>query len=368
MGRLFWKFFTFFWLAQVATFICVGLLIWIWPPPLLDTPLQQPVSTLLSPDGGVGAASIAQRTKMLPPLPLLAGLMVSLAFAAWLSWYFSRPIRNLNRAFEALAGGRLDTRIGVAMGTRRDELADLGQAFDRSAAKLQTLVEAQQRLLHDVSHELRSPLARLQACSDLLVQQPGRGIEMVDRIVRETGRMDKLVGELLTLARLDAKATSATRDVVDLMEVVHTLHEDARLELESKACSLDMKTLDEVLLRGDGELLYRALDNVLRNAIRFSPYGGRISVLIESDAPSRQVTVTISDQGPGVDGDDLQAIFEPFYRKATDVRKDAVGYGLGLTIARSIVHSHGGNIAASNRKEGGLEMRVALPFFNPQIT
>lgn len=368
MGRLFWKFFTFLWLAQAATFICVGLLIWMWPPPLLETPLPHPVSTLFSPDGGVSAASIAQRTKMLPPLPLLAGLMVSLAFAAWLSWYFSRPIRNLNRAFEALAGGRLDTRIGAAMGTRRDELADLGQAFDRSAAKLQTLVEAQQRLLHDVSHELRSPLARLQACSDLLVQQPSRSIEMVDRILRETGRMDKLVGELLTLARLDAETTSTTRDVVDLMEVVHTLHEDARLELESKACRFEVESPDEVLLRGDSELLYRALDNVLRNAIRFSPYGGKISVLIEPDAPSRQVRVTISDQGPGVDGDDLQAIFEPFYRKATDARKDAVGYGLGLTIARSIVHSHGGNIAAFNRKEGGLEMRVMLPFFNPQIT
>ena len=368
MGRLFWKFFTFFWLAQMATFIGVGLLIWMWPPPLLDTPLQHPTSTLLSPDGRVGAASIAQHTKMLPPLPLLAGLMVSLVFAAWLSWYFSRPIRNLNRAFEALAGGRLDTRIGAAMGTRRDELADLGQAFDRSAAKLQTLVEAQQRLLHDVSHELRSPLARLQACSDLLVQQPSRSIEMVDRILRETGRMDKLVGELLTLARLDAETTPTTRDVVDLMEVVHTLREDARLELESKACRFDVESPDEVLLRGDGEMLYRALDNVLRNAIRFSPYGGKISVLIEPDAPRRQVRVTIADQGPGVDGDDLQAIFEPFYRKATDARKDAVGYGLGLAIARSIVYSHGGNIAAFNRKEGGLEIRVVLPFFNPQIT
>jgi signal transduction histidine kinase len=300
-----------------------------------------------------------------PPLPLVAAVLVSLAFAAWLSWYFSRPIRSLNAAFDALADGNLDTRVGSAMGSRSDELADLGQAFDRSAVKLQALVETQRRLLHDVSHELRSPLARLQACTDLMLQQPQRSAELVKRVERETARMDALVGELLTLARLDSGAQQLRSEVVDLSELLHTLCADAQLELESKQCAVDLNVQSAVTLQGDFELLYRALDNILRNAIRYAPGGSSITVGLRKHTNLPQATVTIADRGPGLPTEDIVAIFEPFYRSAQNsehIQRNAdQGYGLGLAITRSIVHSHGGTVVAQNRPEGGLEMHVTFP-------
>ena len=173
MGRLFWKFFLIFWLAQLVTSIGVGVAIWLEhpvhgaaggmfaggapppPPPGVDPALRPPPP---------------QHGWLPPPLPILAGSVVSLLFAALLAWYFARPIRNLRAAFESVAGGKLETRIGASMGRRKDELADLGQDFDHMAARLQALLDTQRRLLHDVSHELRSPLARLQAAADLMRQ------------------------------------------------------------------------------------------------------------------------------------------------------------------------------------------------------
>ena len=367
MGRLFWKFFTVFWLAQIAIFLTVGLMLLAWPSASLDTPFKHPTerwSTTGQAQPQPGEP-LRREGGLPPPLPLGAGLLVSIAFAAWLSWYFSRPIRSLNAAFEALADGKLDTRVGKAMGSRRDELADLGQAFDRSAAKLQAQVEAQRRLLHDVSHELRSPLARLQACSDLMRQQPQRAAELVQRVERETTRMDTLVGELLALARLNSGTQEMRNEVVDLSELVHTLCVDAQLELESKHSPLELNLPASITLHGDGELLFRALDNILRNAIRHAPPGSAIAISLRQHATLPLISVTIADRGPGLPAKDLVAIFEPFYRSTHGPdqaeRDEGQGYGLGLAITRSIVHSHGGTVAAQNREGGGLEMCVTLP-------
>ncbi len=368
MGRLFWKFFTVFWLAQFATFLVAGLMFVANPPPMPNFHNEAPISqkSVLS-----GPDEIDRRRpeRKLPPPPMLvAALLVSLAFAAWLSWYFSRPIRILNGAFEALTEGKLNTRVGGAMGSRRDELSDLGKAFDRSAATLQAQVESQRRLLHDVSHELRSPLARLQACSDLLIQQPNRAAELVKRVERETARMDTLVGELLTLARLDSGAQPLRNEAVDLSDLLHVLCADAELELESKQCTLDMDMPSSVTLQGDYELLYRALDNILRNAIRYAPEGSSIAVGYRTHATLPQATLTFADHGPGLPPEDVLAIFEPFYRstrpsKQTEHSADE-GYGLGLAITRSIIQSHGGTVVACNRSSGGLEMQVTLPLGN----
>ena len=365
MGRLFWKFFTVFWIAQFATFLVTGVMFVARPSNMANFPDRPPMSQRSAPDGPDQVNPRRPDGRLPPPPMLIAALLVSLAFAAWLSWYFSRPIRTLNTAFEALADGKLDTRVGIAMGSRRDELSDLGKAFDRSAAKLQAQVEAQRRLLHDVSHELRSPLARLQACSDLLIQQPDRAAELVKRVERETSRMDALVGELLTLARLDSGVQQKRTEWIDLSEVVHNLCVDAQLELESKQCALDVDVQVGVTLQGDGELLYRALDNILRNAIRYTPAGAPIAVSLRQDTATSQATVTIADSGPGLSAQDLVAIFEPFFRSAQEPdqaeRDDGQGYGLGLAITRSIIHSHDGTVVAHNRLGGGLEMQVTLP-------
>jgi signal transduction histidine kinase len=365
LGRLFWKFFTVFWLAQMTTFLSAGLLLFAWHPAAMNSPIRHAMVPLAQ-TGGPSTDELHRPDGLLPPpLPLVAAVLVSLAFAAWLSWYFSRPIRSLNTAFDALADGNLDTRVASAMGSRRDELADLGQAFDRSAIKLQALVETQRRLLHDVSHELRSPLARLQACTDLMVQQPQRVAELVKRVERETARMDALVGELLTLARLDSGAQQLRDEVVDLSELLHTLSADAQLELESKQCAVALNVQNSVTLQGDFELLYRALDNILRNAIRYAPRGSAIAVGLGRHTTLAQATITISDRGPGLPPEDVLAIFEPFYRSAQNSeqteRSADQGYGLGLAITRSIVHSHGGTVVAKNRSGGGLEMQLTFP-------
>jgi len=351
MGRLFWKFFFFFWLAQVATAVGVGMAVWVEHPergPAFAGGYPPPSP----PPGG-------ERPPHLPPpfIPILAGSVVSLLFAALLAWYFSRPIRSLRAAFESVAGGRLETRIGASMGRRHDELADLGQDFDRMAGRLESLLDAQRRLLHDVSHELRSPLARLQAAADLMRQQPERGAEFVERIERDTARMDRLVGELLTLARLDAGMTGKLDEEVDLREVVADIADDARFEADAKGCALEIDLNGPVVARGSHELLYRAVENVVRNAVRHSPEGGTVAV--SAHTIGGRLRVTVADRGPGVFDGDLAAIFDPFFRSGPV--SSAAGYGLGLAITRRVIEAHGGRVFAANRSEGGLSVMLELP-------
>ncbi|BAO28306.1 HAMP domain-containing sensor histidine kinase [Sulfuritalea hydrogenivorans] len=364
MGRLFWKFFFIFWLAQVVTSVGVGVAIWLerpahmpgagafaegpppprfggpdHPPPLPDRPPPPP------------------HYLSLPLLPILAGCVVSLLFAALLAWYFAKPIRSLRSAFESVAGGKLGTRIGASMGRRKDELADLGKDFDHMADRLQNLLDAQRRLLHDVSHELRSPLARLQAAADLMRQQPERGAEFIERIERDTARMDKLVGELLTLARLDAGMTGKLDEDVDLREVVTDISADARFEADGKHCAIEVDLNGPVVARGSHELLYRAIENVVRNAVLHSPEGGIVA--ISAHSADGRLRVTVADGGPGVFDGDLAAIFDPFFR--SDPGQSVAGYGLGLAITRRVVEAHGGSVSAANQVKGGLMVTLLLP-------
>jgi signal transduction histidine kinase len=354
MGRLFWKFFIFFWLAQVVTSVGVGLAIWLTHPHR-DGPPPPPHEFRPPPDGEwPPPPSPLMRG---PVMPILAGSVVSLLFAALLAWYFARPIRSLRDAFDDVASGKLDTRIGTTMKTRRDELADLGGNFDRMAERLQNLIEGQRRLLHDVSHELRSPLARLQAATDLMRQQPERAPEFVSRIERDTERMDRLVGELLTLARLDAGMGDTPREIFGLTALVEEIVEDARLEAESRDCRIELAASADVTVAGNPDLLRRALENVLRNALRHSPAGGCVTISISSAAGLAHVA--IADKGEGVPASDLEAIFEPFYRAANI---DAfAGYGLGLAITRRVMQVHGGSVRAENRPAGGLLVTLSLP-------
>lgn len=287
------------------------------------------------------------------------GVLVSLVFAAALAWYLARPIRHLRGAFEALASGRLDARVSAAIGARRDEIADLGHDFDAMAARLQASIAAQRRLLHDVSHELRSPLARLQAAIGLARQDAGEREAMLERIERESQRLDALVGEVLTLARLEAgnDPGALTRESVALTDLVAPIAEDADFEARAAGLRVTLAVAAEPKVRADAQLLHRAIENVVRNAVRHSPAGSTVEIEVgEADAGADAI-VRVADRGPGVAEDELEAIFEPFRRGAA---ARGEGFGLGLAIARRAVVSHGGTIRARRREGGGLVVEIRL--------
>lgn len=297
-------------------------------------------------------------------LPMAAAFVASLIFAALLAWYISKPIRNLRSAFEAAAAGNLETRVGAVMGKRRDELADLGRDFDLMAGKLRVLMDGQRRLLHDVSHELRSPLARLQAAIGLARQRPEKIESSMVRIERESVRMDKLVGELLTLSRLEAGVIGAMSEEIPMGELIAGIVDDARFEAENNGKTVESSGSCEAIVSGRSELLHRAIENVVRNAVKHTAGGSSVMVETRLDAQQHRLRISILDHGPGVREAELNAIFEPFFRGSW-ADKDSDGHGLGLAIARRVVAAHGGSIQATNRMEGGLHVEIALPLHTP---
>lgn len=314
-----------------------------------------------------------------PPrgLPLAAGLLASLVFSALLAWHFAKPVRLLRWALGAVAAGNLDTRVRPLMGDRRDEIADLSRDFDRMTEELQHHIAAQRRLLHDVSHELRSPLARLQAAIGLARQNPAKMTATLDRIEREGQRLDILVGEILTLARLEAGPTQGTAESLDLAELLADVVADVRFEAQTAQKTLVFGEIASCPMQGHLELLHRAMENILRNALAYTPLHGVVEVILECTAskdsgergdPPCQARVVVCDRGPGVPPEELEEIFSPFYR----IRKKlptghpppasgSNGFGLGLAIARRAVEAHGGMVRAFNREGGGLCVEVQLP-------
>lgn len=303
-----------------------------------------------------------------PWVPLVVGAVVSLVFGAALAWYVARPIRHLRAAFASLSAGHLETRVAPLMGRRRDEVTDLGRHFDEMARRIQSLVGAQRTLLHEVSHELRSPLARLQAATGLARQNPQKLESSLERIEQETERLDDLVGQLLTLSRLEAGVDDASRtrlETTDLVDLVASIAADARFEAESCGRDVVFSSLGEIVADVRAELVGRAVENVIRNAVKFTAPGTAVEVTAGPDAADAAFLVRVADRGPGVAEADLDAIFEPFYRGAAG--SSGPGFGLGLAIARRAIAAHGGRVDARNRPGGGLEVEIRLPAGAPGL-
>ncbi|WP_295406422.1 histidine kinase dimerization/phospho-acceptor domain-containing protein [uncultured Thiocystis sp.] len=285
MGRLFWKFFLAFLLAQglaaLALFLTIGVFGDSWeqpPPPAMSHVWQADNDAMNFPWGRGSPASLPWTPGFAPPpppgppppyLPMLAILLGCLAASALLAWYFAKPVRNLRWALGAVAEGRLETRIQSRMGRRRDEIADLGRDFDRMALELQCLVEAQRQLLHDVSHELRSPLARLQAAIRLARQDPTQTEITFDRIECESARLGTLVSEILTLARLESGCDETPTMSLDLVELLADIAEDARFEACSNGRDLRFSGSGEWFVLGRVEPLHRVFENV--DTVEFLP-------------------------------------------------------------------------------------------------
>lgn len=290
---------------------------------------------------------------------LSSGLIASLLFSGLLAWYFTRPIRTLRRACRAVAEGRLDTRVSPVMGNRRDELGELGENFDFMAGRLNQLLTAQRQLLHDVSHELRSPLARMQAAIGIAQQQPGKVPDTLVRLERETQRISDLVGELLLLSRLETDVEHQQAERIDINTLLHGLVEDARFEASQTQLAITLDSSADACVVGQRVLLQRALENVIRNAVKFSAADGEVRVSLQVEPTTQLVHVIVDDRGPGVDEQELELLFQPFYRGRQAMRRE--GTGLGLTIARRAVEALGGRISACRRPGGGLRVTLSLP-------
>lgn len=286
-------------------------------------------------------------------IAILAAAVMSLLLAR----YVSSPIVRLQKASRALAAGALDTRVGAPFNRRGDEVGTLAKDFDAMAERIQALVTAKETLLRDVSHELRSPLARIRMALALAERRVGQDSQPdLQRIEREAERLDALVGQVMTLTRLRTTATPR-RDVLRLDTLVGEVVDDARFECPD--ARVDYTASGEVLMQGDAGGLKSAIENIVRNALIYGDRTKPIDVRLSTDAET--ATVRVLDFGPGVPEAELGRIFEPFYRtdKSRDHRQD--GQGIGLAITARVTELHGGTVRAANRPQGGLEIALSLP-------
>lgn len=302
-------------------------------------------------------SSIGEVLHTPPPGILVLDFLGGLLFSAVLAWYFTSPVRRIRAGFERLAKGDFGTRLGPSMGRRQDEIADLARDFDVMARRLQELVEARDRLLAGVSHELRSPLARLQLAIGLARQEPAKLDASLERIDREASRLDEMVGELLTLSKLESGVRNPD-NYFDFAEIVRLVGEDAKFEAASTGVQVDVAITPadaDWIVRGDGRLISRAVDNVVRNALRFSPKGQTVRIILDREDGFYRLAV--KDKGPGVPAELLATLFKPFVQGPGDGQ----GFGLGLAIAERSVIAHGGTIQAVNESTGGFTITIRLP-------
>lgn len=300
------------------------------------------------------------------PIPgLIIGVITSGLVCYFLSWYMTKPIVRLRAATRQLAAGDLSARTGAPVSKRRDEVAGLMRDFDGMAERLESLVKAQSRLLNDISHELRSPLARLNVALGLARQRAGvESADMLDRIELEASRLNELIGRILTLARLEDGEQGIPSTPVPLNELVENVAEDA--EFEAQARLSHVRTTippGEWDVRGNASLLHSAIENVVRNAIRYTQEGTSVEIELAScpTAKGPEAVLSVSDVGPGVPVDALEKMFEPFYRLDDARGRLTGGVGLGLAITERAVRFHGGKVTARNRPEGGLTVEIRLP-------
>lgn len=303
------------------------------------------------------------------PFPAVFILVVSSGIVCYfLSWYLTKPIVRLRAATQQLAAGNLAARTGAPVTGRRDEVAGLMRDFDAMAERVETLMKAQSRLLNDISHELRSPLARLNVALGLARQRAGvEGADMMDRIELEASRLNELIGRILTLARLEDGEQRVPHTPVPLDELVLNVAEDAEFEAQARHCHVHTTIPEgDWGVRGNASLLHSAVENVVRNAIRYTQEGTSVEIELASEqkAAGPEAVLAVSDFGPGVPPHALGKMFEPFYRLDDARGRLTGGVGLGLAITERAVRFHGGKVAALNRPEGGLRVEIRLPLIS----
>jgi two-component system sensor histidine kinase CpxA len=272
----------------------------------------------------------------------------------------ARPFGALRETTRRLGVGDLSARVGGRAVRRRDEIGALARDFDAMAERLEGLVGSQRRLLRDVSHELRSPLARLRVALELARDRAGAGAgEALDRIEHEAARLDELIGQLLLLERLEAGQPDVEAVAFDMSRLVGEVVDDASFEATPAGREVLFESGAAIATMGYPSLMRSALDIVIRNAIRHTPEGSPVEVALAADGGG--ISVTVRDFGPGVPDEHLESLFEPFSRVADARERSTGGVGLGLAITRRAIEIHGGSVVARNHPEGGLEVAIQLP-------
>ncbi len=255
-------------------------------------------------------------------------------------------------------------RVGTEIGNRRDELADLGRDFDLMAERLESLLGAQRTLLADISHELRSPLARLNIALGLARQRAGEeAAGALDRIEREADRLNAMIGQLLTLVRLESGAHMPEKVHVNLTALVHEIAADAHFEATGRRSAVRVTASEPCETIGNPELLRSAIENIVRNAVRYTAEGTNVevSLICNNNDTHREAVIGVRDYGPGVPEESLEQLMRPFYRVADARDRRSGGTGLGLAIADHAVQVHGGHITVVNAGGGGLLVETHLP-------
>jgi len=279
----------------------------------------------------------------------------------------------MRKAARALANGDLTVRVkqspSAASQSNSDEFQGLVHDFNHMAERLESLVDAQKLLLRDVSHELRSPLARLSVALELAHDDANPELtQHLTRIEREASNLNQLIGQLLTLSSLEARENTAAFQPVSLNQLCRQLLPDAEYEAQQHACSVTLIEENQCTIRGNPDLLYRAIENVVRNAIRYTDLNTDVTIRISETAPNLRhpdarhfAAIEVTDQGPGIPESDLAHIFRPFYRVDQARSSHTGGFGVGLAITERATRLHNGTLRATNRPTGGTSILFLFP-------
>jgi two-component system sensor histidine kinase CpxA len=291
-------------------------------------------------------------------LPIIVVVFIAAAGCYLLARSLTAPIRDLRKATQQMSKGDFSARVDL-FSRRRDEIADLSRDFNTMAERTQSLLQSQKRLLRDVSHELRSPLTRQYLALELARQRFSEAEPYLARIEKESGRLSELIDQLLILTRLEGNMDNALEEPVKLHKLLSDIVHDADFEAANQDRRIEIQNLDEVTVLGSLEMLGRALENVIRNGLRYTAAGSAVEITLAKSED--HVAIIVRDHGPGVPQEYLEQIFEPFFRVAESRDRDSGGTGIGLAIAKQAILMHGGSIEARNAKRGGLVIEIHLP-------
>jgi signal transduction histidine kinase len=302
------------------------------------------------------------------PFSMLSRIVLALSLSGigcyFLSRYLTAPITGLRNATRRFAAGNFSTRVGATMSKRRDELSGLSSDFDFMAERIEMLMTSQQILLRDISHELRSPLARMNVALELCRKRCDSETEKyLDRIGKEADKLNDLIGQVLTLNRVDFGINQLRKEEINISRLIEEIALDADYEANAKNRSVNIAISDECVMEGDRELLRRAVENIVRNAVLYTAEQSSVEIYVKQIQKDENdyVSIIVRDFGTGVPEGEVKNIFKPFYRIGEGRDRMTGGAGIGLAIADVAVRLHDGSIKAINASGGGLNIEVMLP-------